>query len=45
VRNDVVGNTLTDNTGYGLKVMRRPQGRITGNTFARNRRGRTNQRP
>lgn len=45
VRNDVVGNTLTDNTGYGLKVMRRPQGRITGNTFARNRGGRTNQRP
>ena len=43
VRNDVVGNTLTDNAGYGLKVMRRPQGRIAGNTFARNRRGRTNQ--
>jgi len=44
VRNNVVGNTLTDNAGYGLKVMRRPQGRIAGNTFARNRRGRTNQR-
>ena len=43
VRNNVVGNTLTDNAGYGLKVMRRPQGRIAGNTFARNRRGRTNQ--
>ena len=45
VGNDVVGNTLTDNAGYGLKVMRRPQGRIAGNTFARNRRGRTNQKP
>lgn len=43
VRNNVVGNTLTDNAGYGLKVMRRPQGRIAGNTFARNRRRRTNQ--
>jgi hypothetical protein len=45
VRNNVVGNTLTDNAGYGLKVLRRPQGRIAANTFARNRRGRTNQRP
>jgi hypothetical protein len=45
VRNNVVGNTLTDNAGYGLKVLRHPQGRIAGNTFARNRRGRTNQRP
>jgi hypothetical protein len=26
-------------------VLRHPQGRIAGNTFARNRRGRTNQRP
>jgi hypothetical protein len=43
VRNNVVGNTLTDNAGYGLKVLRHPQGRIAGNTFARNRRGRTNQ--
>ena len=43
VRSNVVGNTLADNAGYGLKVMRRPQGRIAGNTFARNRRGRTNQ--
>ena len=31
VRNNVVGNTLTDNAGYGLKIMRRPQGRIVGN--------------
>jgi hypothetical protein len=45
VRNNVVGNTLTDNAGYGLKVLRRPQGRIAGNSFARNRRGRTNQGP
>jgi parallel beta-helix repeat protein len=45
VRNNVVGNTLSDNAGYGLKVLRRPQGRIAANTFARNRRGRTNQRP
>jgi Right handed beta helix region len=45
VRNNVVGNTLTDNAGYGLKVLRHPQGRIAGNSFARNRRGRTNQRP
>jgi Right handed beta helix region len=43
VRNNVIGNTLTDNAGHGLKVMRRPQGRIAGNTLARNRRGRTNQ--
>ncbi len=43
VRNNVIANTLTDSAGYGLKVMRRPQGRIAGNTFARNRRGRTNQ--
>jgi hypothetical protein len=43
VRNNVIGNTLSDNAGYGLKVLRRPQGRIAGNTFARNRRGRTNQ--
>ena len=45
VRNNVVGNTLSDNAGYGLKVLRHPQGRIAGNTIARNRRGRTNQRP
>jgi hypothetical protein len=32
VRNNVVGNTITGNAGYGLKVMRRPQGRIAGNT-------------
>jgi hypothetical protein len=43
VRNNMIANTLTDNAGYGLKVMRRPQGRIAGTTFARNRRGRTNQ--
>ena len=41
VRNNVVGNTLSDNAGYGLKVLRRPQGQIAANTFARNRRGRT----
>jgi hypothetical protein len=43
VRNNVIANTLTDNAGYGLKILRRPQGRIAGNAFARNRRGRTNQ--
>ena len=43
VGDNVLANTLTGNAGYGLKVMRRPQGRIAGTTFARNRRGRTNQ--
>jgi hypothetical protein len=41
----VVGNILADNAGYGLKVMRSPQGGIAANTFARNRRGRTNHWP
>jgi Right handed beta helix region len=44
LHNTVVGNILADNAGYGLKVLRSPQGRIAANTFARNRRGRTNHR-
>ena len=42
LHNDVIANTLTDNKGYGLKVMRTPQGRIAANTFARNGKGSTN---
>jgi Right handed beta helix region/Protein of unknown function (DUF1565) len=45
LHNAVVGNLLADNAGYGLKLMRSPQGRIAANTFARNRRGRTNHWP
>jgi Right handed beta helix region len=45
LHNVVVGNILADNAGYGLKVMRSPQGGIAANTFARNRRGRTNHWP
>jgi hypothetical protein len=44
LHNAVVGNILADNAGYGLKVLRSPQGRIAANAFARNRRGRTNHR-
>jgi parallel beta-helix repeat protein len=43
LHNNVLGNTLADNAGYGLKVMRTPQGRIAANTIVRNRRGRTNR--
>lgn len=34
IRNSVYGNTLMGNQGYGLKIMRLPQGKICGNTVA-----------
>ena len=43
VHNDVVGNILADNAGYGIKILRRPQGRIAGNVIRRNGRGATNK--
>jgi hypothetical protein len=33
--NDIIGNTLVDNGGYGIKVMRVPQGTVCGNLIAR----------
>jgi Right handed beta helix region len=45
LHNIVVGNTLADNAGYGLKVMRAPQGRIAANTIVRNGRGPRNRTP
>ena len=45
LHNNVIGNTLADNAGYGLKVMRTPQGRIAANRIVRNGRGRTNRMP
>jgi hypothetical protein len=36
INNTVVGNTLTDNAGYGVKIMRTPQATICGNVLSRN---------
>ena len=33
VGNDVIGNVLTGNAGYAIKVMRTPQGTVCGNTI------------
>lgn len=44
VNNDVVGNRLMDNRGYGLKVERFPQGMICGNQVDGNGDGPTNGR-
>jgi hypothetical protein len=43
LHNDVIGNTLTGNKGYGLKVMRTPQGRIAANILTGNGKGATNR--
>lgn len=43
LHNTVVGNILADNAGYGIKVMRTPQGRIAGNLVRRNGKGPTNR--
>lgn len=40
--NTVVGNHLTDSRGYGLKIMRHPQGLICGNDIHGNQAGLTN---
>jgi hypothetical protein len=37
--NDAYENTITDNDGYALKIMRLPQGKICGNTMLRNGKG------
>jgi hypothetical protein len=42
VDNDVIGNVLKDNRGYGLAVERKPQAQVCGNTVRRNRKGATN---
>jgi hypothetical protein len=34
--NSVIGNVLVDNEGYGIKVLRVPQGVVCGNTIERN---------
>ena len=39
----VVGNTLVDNMGYGVKVLREPQAEICGNVVRNNRGGRTKE--
>ena len=44
VRNEVIGNRLTGNAGYGLKVERFPQGEICGNEVSDNENGPTNGR-
>jgi len=44
LHNTVTGNILADNAGYGIKVMRAPQGRIAGNLARRNGKGPTNRR-
>ena len=36
VRNDVYRNSVHDNALGGIKVMRTPQGKVCGNTFAGN---------
>ncbi len=43
IRNAVYGNTLGDNGGYALKVMRLPQGLICGNAASGNALGFTNE--
>ena len=35
LNNEVIGNTLLDNEGAGIKVMRLPQGTICGNRIER----------
>jgi hypothetical protein len=34
IENDVIGNELADNSGAGIKVMRRQQGRVCGNDIS-----------
>jgi len=34
--NDIIGNVLTDNGGWGIKAIRVPQGTVCGNTILRN---------
>ena len=42
IDNDVIGNVLKDNRGYGLAVERKPQAQVCGNRVRRNRKGATN---
>jgi uncharacterized protein DUF1565 len=42
LHSDVIGNLLSGNRGYGLKVLRPRQGRICGNRLAGNAKGATN---
>jgi hypothetical protein len=44
LHNSVIGNILADNAGYGIKIMRFPQGRIAANIVRRNGKGPTNRK-